>query len=183
MKIKTPITSNEIKKLRAGDFVYLSGYIYTGRDAAHKRMVETINKGEELPFEIKDQVIYYVGPAPAKPNRPIGSAGPTSAYRMDPYSTVLMEKGLKVMIGKGDRSDQFIQDMIKHEGVYLQAVGGTGALLARKVVESEVIAYEDLGAEAIYRLKVKDFPAVVTYDIYGGNLVKDEVEKYNERRA
>jgi len=183
MKIKTPITCNEIKKLRAGDFVYLSGYIYTGRDAAHKRMVETLNKGEELPFEIKDQVIYYVGPAPAKPNRPIGSAGPTSAYRMDPYSTILMEKGLKIMIGKGDRSDQFIQDMIKHKGVYLQAVGGTGALLARKVVESEVVAYEDLGAEAIYRLKVKDFPAVVTYDIYGGNLVKDEVEKYNERKV
>jgi fumarate hydratase subunit beta len=180
MKLTTPIYLKDIEKLRSGEIVYISGIIYTGRDAAHKRLVETIEKGEDLPIDFNGQVIYYVGPTPAKENRPIGSCGPTSSYRMDSYSTKLMEKGLKVMIGKGDRSDEFISDMIIHKGVYLQAVGGAGALLSRKVIKSEVILYHDLGSEAIYQLEVKDFPAIVTYDIYGGNLIIDEVKKYQE---
>ncbi|RJX26943.1 MAG: Fe-S-containing hydro-lyase [Acholeplasma sp.] len=178
MKVTTPITENDIKNMHAGDIVYLSGMIYTGRDAAHKRLVESLHQEGKLPIDFQGQVIYYVGPAPAKPGRPIGSCGPTSAYRMDAYATELMKQGLKVMIGKGDRSDAFIQDMIKEKGVYLQAVGGAGALLARKVISSNVVLYEDLGAEAIYRLEVKDFPAIVTYDIHGGNLILDEVKKY-----
>lgn len=178
MKLTTPITEQDIMNMHAGDIVYISGIIYTGRDAAHKRLVETLHREGQLPLDFKGQVIYYVGPAPAKPGRPIGSCGPTSAYRMDAYSTELMKQGLKVMIGKGDRSDAFIQDMIHEKGVYLQAVGGAGALLARKVVSSCVVLYEDLGAEAIYRLEVIDFPAIVTYDIHGGNLILDEVKKY-----
>lgn len=181
MKIKTPITNEQIKKMRAGEIVYISGTIYTGRDAAHQRLVETLNRSEKLPIDLSGQVIYYVGPTPAKPGRPIGSCGPTSSYRMDKYSTRLMQEGLKVMIGKGDRSQEFIHDMIKEKGVYLQAVGGAGVLLSRKVLESKVVMYEDLGAEAIYELKVKDFPAIVTYDIYGGNLIVDEVKKYQTK--
>jgi fumarate hydratase subunit beta len=178
MHITTPITLSDIEKMHAGDMVYITGVIYTGRDQAHKKMVETIKKGDKTSFDFEGQVIYYVGPTPAKEGRPIGSCGPTSSYRMDPYSLVLMEKGLKVMIGKGDRSDQFIKDMIDQKAVYLQAVGGAGALLSKKVITSEVIAYKELGPEAIYKLEVKDFPVTVTYDIYGGNLVKDEVNKY-----
>ena len=178
MHIQTPIKESDIEKMRAGDMIYISGVIYTGRDQAHKKMVEALEKNEKLPFDVEGQVIYYVGPTPAKAGKPIGSCGPTSSYRMDPYSLKLMEKGLKVMIGKGDRSDAFIKDMIDQKGVYLQAVGGAGALLAKRVVKSEVIAYEELGPEAVYKLEVKDFPVTVTYDIYGGNLVKDEVNKY-----
>jgi fumarate hydratase subunit beta len=178
MHITTPITLTDIKKMHAGDMVYISGVIYTGRDQAHKKMVEAIEKGNKPPFDFEGQVIYYVGPTPPKEGRPIGSCGPTSSYRMDPYSLVLMKKGLKVMIGKGDRGDQFIKDMINQKAVYLQAVGGAGALLSKKVLTSEVIAYRELGPEAVYKLEVKDFPVTVTYDIYGGNLVKDEVNKY-----
>ncbi|MCF7930822.1 MAG: Fe-S-containing hydro-lyase [Acholeplasmataceae bacterium] len=178
MKLKTPITPKDIMKMRAGDIVYISGTIFTGRDAAHKKMVETLNQGEQLPVDFDGQVIYYTGPTPAKPDRPIGSCGPTSSYRMDAYSVPLMKKGLKVMIGKGDRSDDFILDMINEQAVYLQAVGGAGALLSRCVIKSEIIAYKELGPEAIYQLEVKDFPAIVTYDIYGGNLIKDQVKKY-----
>jgi fumarate hydratase subunit beta len=178
MHITTPIKLKDIEKMHAGDMVYISGFIYTGRDQAHKKLVEVIKQGKELPFDFEGQVIYYVGPTPAKDGRPIGSCGPTSSYRMDPYSLPLMKKGLKVMIGKGDRSDQFIKDMIEEKAVYLQAVGGAGALLSKKVITSKVIAYEELGPEAIYKLKVKDFPVTVTYDIYGGNLVKDEVNKF-----
>lgn len=181
MKINTPITDEHIKNMRAGEIVYFTGTIYTGRDAAHKRLVETLDKGVKLPIDFKGQVIYYVGPTPAKPGRPIGSCGPTSSYRMDSYSTRLMQEGLKVMIGKGDRSDEFIQDMMKEKGVYLQAVGGAGALLSRKVKASKVVLYDDLGAEAIYQLEVEDFPAIVTYDIYGGNLIVDEVKKYQTK--
>ncbi|MBU1094797.1 MAG: Fe-S-containing hydro-lyase [Firmicutes bacterium] len=180
MKLKTPISKQDIIKMKAGDIVYFSGTIYTGRDAAHKRMIETLNQGNELPVNFDGQVIYYTGPTPAKPNRPIGSCGPTSSYRMDSYSTPLMKKGLKVMIGKGDRSDAFIQDMIKEDAVYLQAVGGAGALLSRCVLTSEVVAYQDLGAEAIYKLEVKDFPAIVTYDVHGGNLIVDQVNLYKK---
>ena len=178
MNIKTPVKSQDIEQMKAGDIVYFSGIIYTGRDAAHKRMVEALSKGETLPIDFHGQVIYYVGPTPAKSGRPIGSCGPTSSYRMDAYSSTLMDIGLKVMIGKGDRSDQFIHEMIEKKGVYLQAVGGAGALLSRKVKESTVVLYPDLGSEAIYKLVVEDFPAIVTYDIHGGNLIADEVKKY-----
>lgn len=178
IKVITPIQSDVIEKMHAGDIVFISGMIYTGRDAAHKRLVEALEKGEKLPIDLKDQVIYYVGPTPAKPGRPIGSCGPTSSYRMDKYSPSLMRIGLKVMIGKGDRSDDFIEEMKKQKAIYLQAVGGAGALLSRKVKTSKVVLYEDLGAEAIYQLEVEDFPAIVTYDIYGGNLIVDEVKKY-----
>lgn len=176
--LNTPITADKIKDLRAGDIVYISGTILTGRDAAHKRLIELIENNEELPIDIKDEVIYYTGPAPKKPNRPIGSCGPTSGYRMDPYAKTLMAHGLKVMIGKGDRSDQFIEEMIEEKGIYLQAVGGAGVLLSRRVLDAEVVAFPDLGPEAIHRLTVKDFPVTVAYDIYGGNLVKEEIEKY-----
>ncbi|MBU1141098.1 MAG: FumA C-terminus/TtdB family hydratase beta subunit [Firmicutes bacterium] len=178
MKLKTPITKHDILNMKVGDIIYITGTLYTGRDAAHKRMVEALESGFELPIDFSGQVIYYTGPTPSKPNRPIGSCGPTSSYRMDAYSLPLMKKGLKVMIGKGDRSDAFIKDMIEQKAVYLQAVGGAGALLSRKVVKSEVVAYPDLGAEAIYKLEVIDFPAIVTYDVYGGNLIVDEVKKY-----
>jgi fumarate hydratase subunit beta len=178
MKFTTPITHKDIQEMKAGQIVYISGIIYTGRDAAHKRLVESLENEGHLPIDFSGQVIYYVGPTPAKAGRPIGSCGPTSSYRMDAYSTILMQHGLKVMIGKGDRSDAFIEDMIKEKGVYLQAVGGAGALLSRKVKKSEVVLYPDLGAEAIYKLEVEDFPAIVTYDIYGGNMIQDEVKKY-----
>lgn len=178
MKLHTPILAKDIENMRAGEIVYISGTMYTGRDQAHKRMVEQINRGERLPIDFEGQVIYYVGPTPAKEGRPIGSCGPTSSYRMDAYSTTLMDHGLKVMIGKGDRSDAFISDMIERKAVYLQAVGGAGALLSRKVKKSEVVLYPDLGSEAVYCLQVEDFPAIVTYDIHGGNLITDEVRKY-----
>ncbi len=175
MKLTTPLHEADIARLKAGDVVYISGTIYTGRDAVHKRLVETLAKGETPPIDLQGQVIYYTGPTPAKEGRPIGSCGPTSAYRMDAYALPLMQAGLKVMIGKGDRSDAFIRDMIKEKAVYLQAVGGAGALLARTVKKADVVAYADLGAEAIYRLEVVDFPAIVTYDIHGGNLIKEQV--------
>lgn len=178
MKVTTPI-SDEIKNnLKAGDLIYLTGTIYTGRDAAHKRLVELIEAGKELPIDLVGQTIYYVGPAPKKPGGVIGSAGPTSSYRMDAYSPVMMEYGLKVMIGKGSRSDEFIKEMVKHEGVYLQAVGGLGALLAERIKEAEVVAFSELGPEAIYKFHVEDFPVVVTYDIHGGNLIEEGVNKY-----
>jgi fumarate hydratase subunit beta len=182
MHLKTPITQKDIETLKAGDIVYITGTLYTGRDQAHKRLVETLEKTNQLPIDFNGQIIYYTGPTPARPNEPIGSCGPTSSYRMDAYSTPLMKHGLKVMIGKGDRSDAFIKDMINEKAVYLQAVGGAGALLARKVKKSTVVLYEELGAEAMYRLDVVDFPAIVTYDIYGGNLIKDEVKKFQTKK-
>lgn len=178
MKIKTPIDEKTIKSLKAGQMLYLTGTIFTGRDAAHKRLVELLEKGEELPVDLKGQTIYYVGPAPKKPGEVIGSAGPTSSYRMDPYSPKMMEYGLKVMIGKGSRSDEFIKEMIKNDAVYLQAVGGLGALLSQTVKKAEVVAFPDLGAEAIYKLEVEDFPVTVTYDTFGGNLINEGINKY-----
>ncbi len=177
-RIFTPITDDKIQSLRAGDLVLINGTILTGRDQAHKRLVTLLDEGASLPIDIKDKVIYYTGPTPAKAGRPIGSCGPTSSYRMDPFADQLMDAGLKVMIGKGDRSDAFITDMIKHRGVYLQTVGGAGALLSRRVKKSRVVAFDDLGAEAIYELEVEDFPVIVTYDIYGRNLITDEVKKF-----
>ncbi len=181
MRINTPLTEDKIKELKAGDLIYINGTIYTGRDAAHKKLVELIEANEPLPFDIKDQIIYYVGPAPARPGRAIGSAGPTSSYRMDAYAPILMEKGLKVSIGKGSRSDEYIKEMVKHKGLYLQAVGGLGALLSEKITEAEVVAFEELGPEAVFKLKVEDFPVVVTYDIYGNNLIEEGVNKYKKK--
>ncbi|MDY0024089.1 MAG: Fe-S-containing hydro-lyase [Candidatus Izemoplasmatales bacterium] len=169
-KLTTPITFDQIKNLSLGDEVLITGYIYTARDAAHKLLVEAIEKNEELPFDLKDQVIYYVGPTPAKEGHVIGSCGPTSSYRMDKYSPYLMEKGLKVMIGKGDRTVEFNDVVAKYQGLYLMAIGGIGAKLAQCVVENELIAYEHLQSEAIRRLKVVDFPAIVAID-YKGNSI------------
>ena len=177
-KVDTPLTDEIINNLKAGDRVLLSGIIYTGRDAAHKRLAELINKGEELPMDIRNQTIYYVGPCPAKPGQPIGSAGPTTSTRMDAYAPLLMDKGLKGMIGKGFRSQQVVDSIIKNNAVYFAAVGGAGALLAEAIKEAEVIAFADLGAEAIYKLRVEDFPVTVIIDNQGDDLYKDGREKY-----
>lgn len=180
MKIKTPIDNKTLNKLKAGDQLYLTGIIYTGRDAAHERLVNLIKENKPLPVNLIGQTIYHVGPAPKKPGKVIGSAGPTSSYRMDPYAKTMMNYGLKVMIGKGSRSEKFIKEMIEEKGIYLQAVGGLGALLAEKIKKAEVVAFSELGAEAIYKLEVEDFPVVVTYDMYGGNLISEGVNKYKK---
>ncbi|HQC70438.1 MAG TPA: Fe-S-containing hydro-lyase, partial [Sedimentibacter sp.] len=156
--INTPLTPEVINNLMAGDRVFLNGIIYTGRDAAHKRLAELIEKGEELPMDIKNQTIYYVGPCPAKPGQVIGSAGPTTSGRMDSYAPLLMEHGLKGMIGKGIRNQQVVDSIIKYNAVYFAAIGGAGALLSEAIKEAEVIAFPDLGAEAIYKLRVENFP-------------------------
>ena len=165
--IKAPFDQKEIDTLKAGDYVYISGTIYTARDAAHKRMYEALEGGQSLPFDIKDNVIYYMGPSPAREGRPIGSAGPTTASRMDKYAPKLMDMGLKGMIGKGKRSEAVIDSIVRNQGIYLAAVGGAGALLSKSIQSSEVIAYDDLGTEAIRRLEVKDFPAIVVIDKEG----------------
>jgi fumarate hydratase subunit beta len=180
IRITTPIDEGVIEKLKAGDFVLISGVIYTARDAAHKRMVEALKKGEELPFDLKGQIIYYAGPAPAKPGKPIGSIGPTTSYRMDPYAPKLLEAGLKGMIGKGTRSKEVVEAIKKFKGVYFGAVGGAAAYLARCVKSAEVIAYEDLGPEAVRRLVVEDFPAFVINDIHGNDLYRMGRCKYIE---
>lgn len=180
MKIKTPIKNDILKTLKAGDQLYLTGVIYTGRDAAHAKLVNLIKENKPLPVNLVGQTIYYVGPAPKKPGKVIGSAGPTSSYRMDPYAKTMMNYGLKVMIGKGSRSEKFIKEMIEEKGIYLQAVGGLGALLAEKIKSAEVVAFNDLGAEAIYKLEVEDFPVVVTYDMHGGNLIAEGIKKYQK---
>jgi len=169
IRITTPLTNDVIKSLKAGDSVLLTGYVYTARDAAHKRLVELIKEGKELPFDIKGQIIYYVGPTPAKEGQPIGSAGPTTSYRMDPYTPLLLEKGLKGMIGKGKRSKEVIDSIKKNSCIYFAAIGGAAALTAKCVKSSELIAYEDLGAEAIRRLYVEDLPLVVVVDSNGNN--------------
>jgi len=168
--IKTPITKEITADLKCGDYVYLSGTVYVARDAAHKRMMEALEKGQELPFDLKDAVIYYMGPSPAREGRPIGSAGPTTASRMDKYAPVLLDMGLKAMIGKGKRSKEVVDAMIHNEAVYFAAVGGAGALLSKCIVKSEMVCYEDLGAEAILKMEVSDFPVVVVIDSQGGNL-------------
>lgn len=168
--IKTPFTREDAKKLRAGDSCLISGVIYTARDAAHKRLCELIERGEELPLDIKDSIIYFVGPTPAKPGQAIGSAGPTTSYRMDAYSPSLITIGQTGMIGKGKRGPEVIAAMKEHGAVYFGAIGGCGALLSKCVKKAEVIAYDDLGAEAIRRLEVEDFPVVVVIDSLGNNL-------------
>ncbi len=179
-KVTTPLDDEVIINLRAGDSVSITGYIYTGRDAAHKRLVELIENGQELPIKLKGQIIYYVGPAPAKPGYPCGSAGPTTSYRMDPYTPALLDRGLKGMIGKGLRSQEVIESMKKNKVVYFGAVGGAAALIARSIKKAEMIAYEDLGTEAIYQFYVEDFPAIVVIDAYGNNLYETEPPKYRK---
>ena len=168
--ITLPLTEELAKTLKAGDSVYVTGTIYTSRDAGHKRMCETLARGEELPFDPKDATIYYVGPTPAKPGQAIGSAGPTTSYRMDAYSPTMIEQGLTGMIGKGKRGPEVVEAMKTHGAVYFGAIGGCGALLSKCIKKAEVVAYEDLGAEAIRRLEVEDFPAIVIIDSQGNNL-------------
>ena len=167
--LEAPFTDEAIKKLRAGDMVYISGTVYTGRDAAHKRLYEMIGKGEEMPFDFVGQVIYYAGPCPAKPGKPIGSVGPTTGGRMDAYSPLLIEHGLKVMIGKGSRSEEVIDALKKHTGVYFAAIGGAAALMARCVESAEIIAFDELGTEAIRKLEVNQLPVIVAIDSVGNN--------------
>ena len=176
--IKTPLINEAASLLRAGDVVFITGYIYTARDAAHKRLIGILEEGEELPLDIRDQIIYYVGPAPAKPGYACGPAGPTTSYRMDPYTPALLDMGLRGMIGKGLRSEEVIESMKKNTAVYFAAVGGAAAIIARSIKESEVIEYEDLGPEAIRRLYVEGFPAIVVIDSRGSNLYESEPPKY-----
>lgn len=171
-QIKTPLTDDVRKSLQVGDEVFITGTIYTARDAAHIKLVNVIENNEELPFSLENQIIYYVGPTPAKPDQVIGSCGPTSSYRMDKLSPTLMEHGLKTMIGKGERSKKMIQEIKKHQGLYLIAIGGIGALLSKTVQSSEVIAYPELGAEAIHKLEVVNFPAIVAIDSKGNSIFK-----------
>ena len=176
-----PFGKEEAVKLRAGDYVYLSGILYTARDAAHKRMQEALQENGELPFDLENNVIYYMGPSPAREGRPIGSAGPTTASRMDKYTPALLDLGLRGMIGKGKRSTAVIEATIRNLAVYFAAVGGAGALLSRSVISSETIAYDDLGTEAIRRLEVRDFPVIVVIDSEGNNLYETAVLQYTEK--
>jgi len=172
--ITTPISEESRLALRAGEEILITGIIYTGRDAAHKRLVESLNTTGKCPIDFNHKIIYYVGPTPAKPGFPIGSCGPTSSYRMDPYSIQLMPQGLKIMIGKGDRSDEFVSELVKNQAVYLIAIGGIGAKLSKTVKASKVVMYPELQSEAIYELLVENFPVIVAYDSLGNNLFKQK---------
>jgi len=176
--MKTPLQSEDVDKLRAGDKVSLSGFIYTARDAAHKRLVELIKDGKELPLPLAGQVIYYVGPSPTPPGKPIGSAGPTTSFRMDPYAPLLIERGLRGMIGKGERAAGVVEAMRKYGAVYFAATGGAAALLSKRIVKAEVIAYPELGAEAINKLTVENFPVIVAQDRHGGNIYQEGQKQY-----
>ena len=176
--ITAPIDRETLKSLHAGDYVYISGTIYTARDAAHKRMIETLDEGRELPLDLKDNVIYYMGPSPAREGRPIGSAGPTTSSRMDKYAPRLLDLGLKGMIGKGKRSKEVADAIVRNGAVYFAAVGGVGALLSKSITSSEVIAYDDLGTEAIRRLTVNNFPVIVVIDAQGNNLYETATKEY-----
>ena len=178
IKITAPLDEVTVKKLKAGDQVLISGLLYSVRDVAHKKIVEALNRGEKLPLELKNQVIYYMGPSPARPGQVIGSAGPTTSGRMDPYAPRLMQEGIKGMIGKGARTQAVKDAMQRYKAVYFAAIGGAGALISKRIKRSEVIAYADLGPEAIYRLEVEDFPAIVINDIYGGDLYQEGRAKY-----
>jgi fumarate hydratase subunit beta len=180
IRLKTPLRNEEVEKLKRGDRVLISGVVYTGRDAAHKRLIDLLKAGKDLPFDIRGQIIYYVGPAPAKPGQILGSAGPTTSYRMDAYSPALIEKGLKGMIGKGMRSEAVKEAMKKYKAVYFAATGGAGALLAKRVKKVEIVAYEDLGPEAIRRLEVEDFPVIVVNDVRGNDLYIEGEKRYKK---
>jgi len=177
-KVKLPLTEETLEDLKAGDNILLTGVMYVGRDAAHKRMIEALDQGKPLPFDIKGQTIYYMGPSPARPGQVIGSAGPTTSGRMDSYSPRLIAEGLKGMIGKGMRSPAVKDAMKKHKAVYLAAIGGAGALISKSIKKSDVIAYEELGAGAVLRVEVEDFLAIVINDIYGGDLYEEGKAKY-----
>ena len=176
--ITAPLSDEVAKELKSGDYVYITGTIYTARDAAHKRMWEALEKGEELPIEMKNNIIYYMGPSPAREGRPIGSAGPTTASRMDKYAPTLLDLGLKGMIGKGKRSQAVKDAIVRNKAVYFAAIGGAGALLSQRIKSSEVIAYDDLGTEAIRRLEVEDFPVIVVIDSEGTDLYEQAAKKY-----
>ncbi len=177
-RIHTPLTGEKSKTLSVGDYVYITGTIYTARDAAHKRMQETLDAGNNLPIDLNDNIIYYMGPSPAREGRPIGSAGPTTASRMDKYAPGLLDLGLKGMIGKGKRSKEVLDAVVRNGGVYFAAVGGAGALLSKAIQKAEVVAYEDLGTEAIHRLEVVDFPVIVVADASGNNLYETAVKEF-----
>jgi fumarate hydratase subunit beta len=177
-KVKLPLTDETLKDLKAGDNILLTGVMYVARDAAHKRMIEALDQGKPLPFDIKGQTVYYMGPSPARPGQVIGSAGPTTSGRMDSYSPRLIAAGLKGMVGKGMRSAAVKEAMKKYKAVYLAAIGGAGALISKSIKKSEVIAYGELGAEAVLRMEVEDFPAIVINDIYGGDLYEEGKAKY-----
>ncbi|MFQ6081964.1 MAG: Fe-S-containing hydro-lyase [Candidatus Aminicenantia bacterium] len=177
-KITTPLSDEDVAQLRVGDQVFITGIIFTGRDAAHKKLIELVHQKKPLPFDLKGQIIYYVGPTPARPGKPIGSAGPTTSYRMDSYAPLLYSLGLKATIGKGARSEEVKEALRKNKAVYLAAVGGAGALISKSIVKSEVVAYPELGPEAIRKMEVKDFPAVVVNDMYGGDLYLEGKKKY-----
>ena len=183
IKITTPLTDEVIVKLKAGDRVLITGVIYTGRDMAHKYMVERHRKGEPFPFDLAGQVLYYTGPTPAPPGRPIGAAGPTTSYRMDKYAPYLLEHGLKGMLGKGPRGTDVKESIRKHKAVYFAAIGGAGALISKAIRKAEVIAYPELGTEAVQRLEVVDLPAFVVNDVHGGDLYETGVAKYGEEKA
>ncbi|MBU0491276.1 MAG: Fe-S-containing hydro-lyase [Chloroflexi bacterium] len=177
-QIHTPLTDEVIEQLRAGDAVAITGTIYVGRDLAHRRMTAALDAGEELPFDPRGQIIYYMGPSPARPGRPIGSAGPTTSYRMDPHTPRLLELGLKGLIGKGNRGPEVRAALQRYKAVYLAAIGGTAALIAHSIKAAEVVAYEDLGAEALRKLWVEDFPAIVVNDAYGGDAYAEGQARY-----
>lgn len=178
VRLSTPLSDETVANLRIGQQVLINGVIYTGRDAAHKRLIELLDKGEELPLDLSGQIIYYVGPSPAPPGRVIGSAGPTTAGRMDAYAPRLIEKGLKGMIGKGIRSEAVTDAMKKYGAVYFAAIGGAAALISKRITQAEVVAYPELGPEAIYKLVVEDFPAIVVNDAYGGDLYQEGRKLY-----
>ena len=178
IRISAPLTDDVVEKLKAGDKVLITGVMYTARDAAHKRLIDLLNAGKELPLDLKGQIIYYVGPTPEKPGEVIGSAGPTTSGRMDAYTPRLIELGLKGMVGKGARSKEVRDSIVAHKAVYMAAVGGAAALIRRSIKKAEIIAYEDLGPEAIRRLEVVDFPAIVVNDVHGGDLFLQGVEKF-----
>ncbi len=178
IRITPPLSDEDVMKLKIGDRVFITGKILTGRDSAHKRLYDLIQQGDALPIDIKGQIIYYVGPAPAKPGHVIGSAGPTTSYRMDPYAPLLMEHGLKGMIGKGVRSQNVRDAMKKHKAVYFAATGGAGALIAKNIKSAKIVAYEDLGPEAIRELEVENFPVIVANDAFGGDLYEEGMKKY-----
>lgn len=177
-RLTEPFTKEKVKDFRAGDRVLVTGTIYTARDAAHKRITEMLGRGEDVPFAIKNSIIYYVGPTPAKPGKPIGSAGPTTSYRMDAYAPVLLDLGQIAMIGKGQRNEEVMDAVVRNGAVYLAAIGGAAALMAKQIKSAEVIAFEDLGAEAVRKLYVEDLPLTVVLDSVGGNLYQEGREKY-----
>ncbi len=179
-RINTPMSENDVLQLHIGDEVLISGTIYTARDSAHKRIIDMLNNGNELPFKLEGSIIYYVGPSPSKPGNPIGSAGPTTSYRMDPYTPTLLANGLKGMIGKGARNDEVAKSMQKYGAVYFAATGGAAALIAKSVVSAEIIAFPELMSEAVRKLVVKDLPTIVAQDSYGGNIYKEGIKKYRK---